>query len=102
MDIEDWRRRIDEIDLKLVELVNQRAQAAREIGKLKRVLDLPVYEPDRERLIFENISGANAGPLPSSELHRIFERIIDVMRSLQRADAVGHNDKAQGAERSNP
>jgi chorismate mutase len=102
MDIEDWRRQIDEIDLKLVELVNQRAQAAREIGKLKRVLDLPVYEPDRERLIFDNVSRANGGPLPSSELHRIFERIIDVMRALQRTDGVGRQDKPQGAERSNP
>jgi chorismate mutase len=102
MDIEGWRKQIDEIDLKLVELVNQRAQAAREIGKLKRVLDMPVYEPDRENMIFENVSRANAGPLPSSELHRIFERIIDVMRALQRTDGVGQRDKPQGAERSNP
>ncbi len=84
MDIADWRVRIDEIDRKLVALLNERAFAAQAIGRLKRATDIPVYEPQREKTIFENVSSNNLGPLPTSELQHIFERIIDVMRSLQR------------------
>lgn len=86
MDIEDWRAKIDIIDQKLTELVNERAKAAQEIGRLKRNSSLPIYEPGREALVFENVSRSNRGPLPTSELLRIFERIIDVMRSLQRVE----------------
>ena len=63
MDIADWRKRIDELDRKLVELLNQRAQCAVEIGRLKRHTNLPVYEPDRERIILENVCRLNRGPL---------------------------------------
>ncbi|GAC1646671.1 MAG: chorismate mutase [Acidobacteriaceae bacterium] len=84
MDIAEWRSRIDEIDCRLVELVNQRAAAAQAIGDLKRAQGAPIYEPDRERTIFQNISHCNNGPLSDAELAKIFERIIDVMRSLQR------------------
>ena len=49
MTISDWRKKIDELDRKLVELLNQRARAAIEIGRLKRNTDLPIYEPERER-----------------------------------------------------
>ena len=86
MDIADWRKKIDEMDLRLVELINQRAAAAREIGKLKNNTDLPIYEPDREKLVFENVRKANRGPLPDSEVQHIFERIIDVMRKLQQQE----------------
>jgi chorismate mutase len=84
MDIADWRKHIDELDRKLVESLNQRAAAAKEIGKLKRQTDLPVYEPAREHEIFENIRKANQGPLPDRDLVQLYERIIDVMRKLQR------------------
>ena len=83
MDITDWRRKIDDIDRKLVELLCQRAQAVHEIGKLKSQAGLPVYEPDRERKVFENARSANAGPLPDRDLLRIFERIVDVMRQSE-------------------
>jgi chorismate mutase len=83
MEIADWRKHIDELDRKLVELLNQRAAAAKEIGKLKRKTDLPVYEPTREREIFENIRKTNPGPLPDRDLVQLYERIIDVMRKLQ-------------------
>ncbi|HVZ60431.1 MAG TPA: chorismate mutase [Terriglobales bacterium] len=84
MDISDWRKKIDEIDRKLVELVNQRAHAAREIGRLKRGMQAPIYEPEREKDIFENICRLNQGPLENRELIQIYERIIDVMRNLQK------------------
>lgn len=81
--IGDWRKKIDELDRMLVELINERARYAREIGRLKRNTKMPVYEPDRERIIFENIHRMNKGPLPDRELTRIYERVIDVMRKLQ-------------------
>ena len=86
MDIADWRRKIDEIDRKLVELLSQRAQAAHEIGKLKRDARMPIYEPDRERTVFETARKANHGPLPDRDLQRIYERIMDVMRQIQREE----------------
>jgi len=84
MDIADWRKKIDELDRQLVELLNARAQAAHEIGKLKRNTSMPIYEPDREKTIFENVCRANHGPLPDSELRQVYERIIDVMRHIQK------------------
>lgn len=86
MDIADWRRQIDEIDRKLVELLSQRAHAAHEIGKLKRDIGMPIYEPDRERTVFENARKANKGPLPDRDLQRIYERIMDIMRAIQREE----------------
>ena len=86
MDIADWRKKIDEIDGKLVDLLSQRAHAAHEIGKLKRDAGMPIYEPDRERVVFANARSANRGPLPDRDLQRIYERIMDVMRQIQREE----------------
>src|SRR5579862_6684667 len=86
MDIADWRKKIDELDRKLVDLLSERAQAAHEIGKLKRNSAMPIYEPDRERLVFDNVRKANRGPLPDQDLLRIYERIIDIMRKIQREE----------------
>lgn len=88
MDIKDWRKKIDELDRKLVALLSERARAAVEIGKLKRNTSMPIYEPDRERIVFENVQGANPGPLPGRDLVRIYERIIDVMRNIQKEEIV--------------
>lgn len=86
MDISDWRKQIDEIDHKLVELISRRALAAHEIGKLKRTAGLPIYEPDRERIVFDRVKKANPGPLADVDLLRIYERIIDVMRQIQKEE----------------
>jgi chorismate mutase len=88
MDIADWRKKIDELDRRLVEILNERARAAQEIGKLKRNTSMPIYEPDREKIIFENVGKANRGPLPDSELRKVYERIIDVMRNIQKVEIV--------------
>ena len=90
MDLETLRRKIDELDRQLVALISERAAAAQEIGRLKRATDLPVYEPNRERVIFENVRTHNPGPLPDSELVHIYERIIDVMRALQRNELASN------------
>ena len=84
MDIADWRKKIDELDRQLVQLVNERANCAMEIGRLKQNLAMPVYEPDREKIIFENIAKLNQGPLSQIQLRQVYERLIDVMRQLQR------------------
>jgi chorismate mutase len=94
MDIADWRGQIDEVDRQLVKLINQRAECALEIGRLKRHSDMPVYEPDRERIIFENIARNNAGPLSTMQMRQIFERLVDVMRQIQRDEMIAENAKS--------
>ena len=92
MDIADWRNKIDELDQKLVELLSERARAAVAIGKLKRDTSMPIYEPDRERIVFENVQAANRGPLTGRDLVRIYERIIDVMRNVQKEEIVQRSE----------
>ncbi|MDP9159205.1 MAG: chorismate mutase [Acidobacteriota bacterium] len=98
MDISGWRQKIDEIDRKLVELLSQRAQAAHEIGKLKRDARMPIYEPDRERAVFSKATKVNPGPLADKDLLRIYERIMDVMRQIQREEIAPQ--KVEAIERS--
>jgi chorismate mutase-like protein len=88
MDIAEWRKKIDALDRKMVELLNERARAAQEIGRLKRSTDMPIYEPDREKKIAENVKALNHGPISDLELVGIFERIIGVMRDLQKREIV--------------
>ncbi|MGA7908062.1 MAG: chorismate mutase [Candidatus Sulfotelmatobacter sp.] len=99
MDIADWRKKIDELDRRLVELLSERARAAQEIGRLKRDTSLPIYEPERERMVFENVQGVNRGPLQGRDLVRIYERIMDVMRNIQKEKiAPGAGAAAAGTE----
>ncbi len=83
MDIDGLRQQIDELDRKLVDLISQRAECAREIGRLKRDTEIPVYEPEREKHVFANVCQANRGPLPDRLLLLVYERLIDVMRQIQ-------------------
>ncbi len=78
--------KIDELDVQIVRLISQRAEAAQAIGELKRTSELPVYEPKREQAVFDRVRAANPGPLADADLLHIYERIIDVMRSLQRRE----------------
>jgi len=91
MNLGDWRRRIDELDKKLVELLNERSHCALEIGKLKQAQRLPLYQPDREREVLENAERNNGGPLTNAAIRRLFERIIDEARAAER-DAM-HADR---------
>lgn len=85
-EIREWRKKIDELDRKLVALLNERAQAARAIGRLKSQTKMRIYEPDREKIIFENVAGTNSGPLSETDLKQIYERIIDIMRNIQKVE----------------
>lgn len=83
-DIEDWRKRIDAIDQQLVKLLNQRSQCAVEVGHLKKALKLAAWQPEREAEILRNVVKANGGPLDDAAIRRLFERIIDEARALER------------------
>lgn len=85
MEIADWRKKIDALDEQIVGLLSERAAAAVAIGDLKRKAGAPVYEPNRESQVFEHVRGANAGPLTGAQVQDIYERIMDVMRSLQKS-----------------
>jgi len=80
----ECRARIDAVDVRLVELLNQRTRIVEEIGSIKRAVRMPVYEPKREDEVFRNVATHNGGPLPQDSLQRVFERIIDEMRVVQR------------------
>ena len=83
MDISDWRTRIDDVDRRLAALLNERAAAVIEIGRLKRAAQMPIYEPDREKDVIANVQGSSKGPLGERDLAKIYERLLDVMRSIQ-------------------
>ena len=83
-DLTRCRVRIDEIDLRLLELLNQRTAIVEEIGRIKEEMRMAIYEPKREEQVFANVLEHNAGPLPPDAVKRIFERIIDEMRTVQK------------------
>jgi len=88
-DIDYLRRRIDMLDEHLVRLLNARAACALEVGRLKRELNVPIYQPDREAEVLKNVQDWNTGPLDQAAIKRLFERIIDEARHLERiADEV--------------
>jgi chorismate mutase len=84
MEIADWRNKIDLLDQQIVRLLSERATAAVAIGELKRASSAPIYEPNRENTVFDNVRAANPGPLTGAQVQDIYERIMDVMRALQR------------------
>ena len=84
-ELEAWRKKIDEIDLQLVGLLNERTMCAIEIGKIKSVRGLDAYSPEREGEVMRNVTSNNGGPLSSAAMRRLFERIIDEARSVERA-----------------
>lgn len=86
MDISDWRNKIDELDEQIVQLLSQRAAAAVEIGKLKAKVHGPIYEPQRESAVFEHVRKVNPGPLSGAQVQEVYERLMDVMRALQRQE----------------
>jgi len=83
-EIEGLRRRIDAIDDQLMKLLNSRSACAVEIGRLKRNLGMTVYQPGREVWILERATANNPGPLDGGAVRRVFERIIDESRRLER------------------
>jgi chorismate mutase len=92
-ELADWRRRIDVIDEQLMRLVNSRSACAIEIGRIKRTVGLPVYSPEREAWILERMMRENTGPLDAMAVRRVFERIIDESRRIER---IAAEDEEEG------
>ena len=84
MEISDWRDEIDRLDEELVRLLNRRSTCALEIGRIKRELNIPIYSPNREADVIRHVLSLNQGPLDAGAIRRLFERIIDESRSLER------------------
>ena len=80
----ECRRNIDRIDAQVLALLNERARVVEIIGAVKREHAMPVYEPNREDEVYRNVLDHNHGPLPADAVRRIFERVIDEMRTLQK------------------
>ena len=83
-ELEKCRVLVDDVDRRIVALLNERTRVVQEIGRVKRQTNMPIYEPKREDQVVANISASNRGPLTEEAVRRIFERIIDEMRMIQR------------------
>jgi len=95
----DWRmralrERIDALDEQIVALLNERATCALQIGEIKRETDMPIYQPGRERDVLDHVRGVNAGPLDGDAVKRLFERIIDEARRLEREVQKAHEQRS--------
>jgi chorismate mutase len=84
MTIDDFRCEIDRLDGELLRIFNQRAQLALKIGELKKTTGLPIFDPSREKKIFQRMKKENPGPLDDQAIVRLFERVIDESRRLER------------------
>lgn len=91
--LEEFRVLIDEVDRRIVKLLNQRTRVVEDIGRVKRQAQLPIYEPKREDQVFANVTASNGGPLTKEAVRRIFERIIDEMRTIQRVRMESDGDR---------
>jgi len=89
LDIDTIRTEIDRLDNDLLRIFNQRAALALQIGEVKKELGLAVYDPTREKRIFERVKNANPGPLDDGAIVRLFERVIDESRRLERIRTKG-------------
>lgn len=89
MTIDEIRQEIDRIDDELLLIFNRRAGLALKIGEIKKELNLPIYDPTREKRIFEKMKASNPGPLDDGAIVRLFERVIDESRSLERIRTKG-------------
>ena len=95
--LEDFRKDIDRVDEVIVRLLNERARVACEIGRLKRAAGVPVYQPEREKEVIDHVRAvAVEGPLGPDAIVRLFERIIDEARRLERR--VVHGEEPPGAD----
>ncbi len=88
-DLDGWRKRIDEIDQQLVKLLNERSKCAVEIGHIKKKMKALAWQPEREAEILRNVVKTNRGPLDDAAIRRLFERIIDEARALERHSMEG-------------
>src|ERR1700683_2728711 len=82
--LKTYREEIDGLDRQLSACLNDRTAIVKKIGQAKKEAERAVYEPKREDAVYANIAASNKGPLTNEALQRIFERIIDEMRKVQK------------------
>jgi len=83
--LDELRENIDRVDEVIVRLLNERARIVCEIGRKKKEQNVPIYQPDREKLVIQHVRGiATEGDLGPDAVARLFERIIDEARTLER------------------
>lgn len=97
-EVDPWRDRIDAIDDQILGLLNSRSACAVEIGRIKRRVGLPIYSPEREQSILMRLTDRNPGPLDAMAVKRVFERIIDESRRLERVTAEGEEAEEPGSD----
>ena len=88
MSLEELRKRIDDIDARIVNLLNERARAAIEIGKIKRSTNSAIYVPEREKAVFEKLAALNEGPLTDDSIRPIYREIMSSIRALEKPTTV--------------
>ncbi len=88
----ELRDQIDALDERIVQLLNDRARCALEVGTLKESAGLEIYQPEREIAVLEHARRINGGPLEGSAVTRLFERIIDENRRLERGGDTRKRD----------
>jgi len=87
--LDELRKRIDDLDGQILELLNERARCAQQIGELKRNTSAPFYVPEREKAVFDKIRTRNQGPLGESAVQSIYREIISAIRALEKPISVG-------------
>jgi chorismate mutase len=86
--LEQLRREIDELDRRIVTLLNERATKGRDVGREKVALGWrTAHDPEREREVLLRVTIANEGPLPQEDLLAIYRRLIEATRALEDRDA---------------
>ena len=90
MSLEELRKKIDTIDAKLVELINERAQIVVEVGKLKQADESPIYVPHREKAVLDKILELNKGPLPDKTMQAIWREIMSGSFFLEHPLLIGY------------
>lgn len=91
MDISELRKKIDEIDAKLVEMINERASCAIEIGKVKKNKSArSIFAPEREKQVLEGVLRNNRGPLSDKSMSAIFREVISACRALEKPISVAY------------
>ncbi len=98
--LDDCRQKIDLLDRRILALLNERTRIVEEIGRIKRRLNLPIYEPRREDEVYANVTSHNCGPLSAEAVRRVFERIIDEMRTVQKLRML--EEDLEGKDGSEP
>src|SRR5437588_7133155 len=88
--LDDLRKRIDQVNRQLVDLLSERARVAQAIGRLKQAGGSPIVQPSRENEVFERVAAHNSGPLTADHLRRIFIEIISACTALEQPVRVAY------------